>query len=656
VPQNDTCNIDMKRQQYFDLLILLFILVIGGVLRFYNFSNIPMTHDELSAIQRLNYDTFSELIEKGVKNDGHPAGVQVFLFYWTKYLGNSDSIIKFPFLLLGLGSIVLAYIISKKWFNSTTSLLVAAYIASLQFPVMYSQIARPYISGLFFCLLMVMFWTQYLFEDKYKRLANLTGFVLSAAVCCYNHHFSLLFTIIVGVTGLFYLRQKKGIPYFISLIAVFVLYIPHLNIFFYQLNNEGLNWLGKPSNSFIIDHIKYIFHFNALIYLSVITLTFIGLYRNKDSFKSISKFQIISIIWFSTPILVGFFYSIYFKPVIQYSMLIFSFPYLLFFLFSFYKPVSQIFKIVSVTIVLLFNIMTLVWTRQHYRIFYKQPFKEYALLTNSFLQIRNPKDVTIIFNENPDYIDHYFSEYNPGITYISTFDKTLGPVEFRKKIASESTEYLISGGIPLEKVSIAKEYYPYLVDMDFGFTYEFYIFSKRSESTNEDLKKDILFSNKMDFSKEKENWHNIHNSIRLDSSLQGICSLDSVKVWGPTFKIALTDITNSRHNIIDIGINFKNGEKKLGHIVCEILKDGESFHWRSSSIDKFCDLTLINEWQRAYLSLRLTGVFAKEGDMQDCILKIYYWNSNRECIYLDDFVVQVREGNNRVYSLIENID
>ena len=645
----------MKQQRFPDKLILLFIVLIGAVLRFYDFSNIPMTHDELSAIYRLNFNSFSELIEYGVKDDGHPAGVQVFLFYWTKVFGNSDSIIKLPFLLLGLGSIILAYYISKNWFNNICSLLVAAYIASLQFPVMYSQIARPYISGLFFCLLMVWFWTQFIFESRNRKIFILIGFVLSATVCCYNHHFSLLFTFIVSITGLFYLKKDNRISYLLSLVAIFILYIPHINILFYQLNNKGLHWLGKPSNSFIIDYIKYIFHYNTIIYLSVIILSIIGGYRNKERILPINKFQIISIVWFLTPALVGFFYSKYFTPVIQYSMLLFSFPYLLFFLFSFYKPASQSFKIISVTIVLLFNISTLIWTRQHYNIFYKQPFKEYALLTSNFISRQNSRDVTIIFQENPKYIDHYFSEYNPGKTYISTFDRNLSPVDFRKIIASESSQYIISGGIPLEHVSIIKEHYPNLVSKDFGSTYEYYIFSKNPAIHHKTITNDLVFTNKMDFEGEKEDWYHTNYHTIQDSTHQSICLLDSTQEWGPTFEISLNDIIHTRHSIIDIAIEFKNCNENQGLIVCEILKNAEPIDWRSSSLQKFCDYTITNQWQRAYLSLRLTSIFKKNSDMKDCMLRIFYWNKDKEDIMLDNFVIQVRKGNNKVYALSESI-
>ena len=63
-----------------EVFVLLIILIIGGILRFYNYSDWSLSNDELSAITRLNFSSFHEMIEKGVRVDYHPAGVEVFMF------------------------------------------------------------------------------------------------------------------------------------------------------------------------------------------------------------------------------------------------------------------------------------------------------------------------------------------------------------------------------------------------------------------------------------------------------------------------------------------------------------------------------------------------------------------------------------------------
>lgn len=130
--------------------LLLFIILVGTMLRFYGFPHIPFMYDEVSAWARTGYTNFHDLIDKGVKGDGHPAAIQVFLNYWRLVAGDSEAAFKFPFLLMGLFSIWLVFLIAKCWFNRSVGYLSAAFIACLQYAVMYSQIARPYMSGLFF--------------------------------------------------------------------------------------------------------------------------------------------------------------------------------------------------------------------------------------------------------------------------------------------------------------------------------------------------------------------------------------------------------------------------------------------------------------------------------------------------------------------------
>ena len=268
----------MSLSKHLDLIILSLIVVVAAILRFYDFSNLPLTHDELSAFYRLKFDSFGELIEKGVLTDTHPAGVQVFLYYWTMLFGFSDMVFKLPFVLFGLASIVVAFFVSKKWFNGTVGLLLAASMATLQFHVMYSQVARPYISGLFFAMLMVYFWSQIVFENKHKKFDSLAGWILCAAVCCYNHHLSLLFAFIVGLTGLFFLKKEIIKPYIISLVAILILYIPHVSIFLDQFGQGGLEWLRAPGKDFIIEHLAFIFHFSPLVYLATIVTVAVGIY------------------------------------------------------------------------------------------------------------------------------------------------------------------------------------------------------------------------------------------------------------------------------------------------------------------------------------------------------------------------------------------
>ncbi len=204
-------------------LLLLFVILIGLILRFWRFTDIPFMFDELSAMSRTTFDSFYDLIRYGViEKDTHPAGIQVFMYYWVYLFGEAEWIVKLPFMLAGLLSVWFSYLIAKLWFNSTTAILTVAYIASLQMFVLYSQIARPYASGLFLTLLLVYSWSKYI-RKGYKSM-DLVLFVLFAVLASYNHHFSLLFAAIVGISGLWFVEQNKRMSYIAAGIAIFILY------------------------------------------------------------------------------------------------------------------------------------------------------------------------------------------------------------------------------------------------------------------------------------------------------------------------------------------------------------------------------------------------------------------------------------------------
>ena len=165
-------------------------------------------HDELSAIIRSQANSFSELIYKTKTTDVHPIGVPAFVHYWTKMFGTNEMTVKFPFIIFGLISIYYSYKIAEKWFNPTVAILTCAFLATLQFPTMYGQLARPYATGMLFSVLMVWCWTQFFFSEINKN-KYVAGFVLFASLCTYNHYFSLLFAGLVGVTGLFFLTKEN---------------------------------------------------------------------------------------------------------------------------------------------------------------------------------------------------------------------------------------------------------------------------------------------------------------------------------------------------------------------------------------------------------------------------------------------------------------
>ncbi|MFM7078831.1 MAG: glycosyltransferase family 39 protein, partial [Bacteroidota bacterium] len=191
------------------------ILLVALAMRLYSLTGFSLSNDELSALSRLQFSGFSEIMEKGVIPDFHPAGVQLFLYYWIKVFGFSEFAVRFPFAIMGVVSVLLLFRIGKSWFGESTGLLAASALAILEFPLLYSQIARPYSPGLMCGLAAVFFWTRFLGvarngdADLNRRgaLKDGIGFALSVSACMYTHYFAFIFAGLVCLAGLFFVKR-----------------------------------------------------------------------------------------------------------------------------------------------------------------------------------------------------------------------------------------------------------------------------------------------------------------------------------------------------------------------------------------------------------------------------------------------------------------
>src|SRR4051812_42271486 len=135
----------VKKNQ--EQVVLVIILIAAAVLRFTGLGDTSLSNDELSSIVRAQYNSFHDLYNEGIITDVHPAGLQVFLYYWIKIAGNSPFAVRLPFAVCGVLSVLFIYLIAKRWFNSLSALSATAALSALQFPLLYSQVARMYSMG-----------------------------------------------------------------------------------------------------------------------------------------------------------------------------------------------------------------------------------------------------------------------------------------------------------------------------------------------------------------------------------------------------------------------------------------------------------------------------------------------------------------------------
>jgi hypothetical protein len=638
-----------------DNILLIIILIVAAILRFWDFFNIPFMHDELSALVRTHYNSFSDLINYGVKTDMHPAGVQVFLFYWIKIFGDKEFVVKFPFIISGLLAIYFTYKVAGFWFNNTVGLIVSAFMAGIQYMVMYSQIARPYVSGMFFSVLMVWCWTNLLFGIKIQRKKWWIFYVLSSALCAYDQHFDFLFAITVGLTGLFFLNKENWKMYLLAGISIIILYLPHINILFYQLSKGGVGgeggWLGRPSPDWILSYMKYVFNFSYWLYGLVVILLLVSLIKQSDKILQQQKFRIIAISWFLIHFFIGYIYSSKVNPVLQYSTLIFVFPFLLMFLFSLLKEMNARFKIIITVVILAFTSCTLIFERQHYKVFYKEPFEQIVLNTNKTIdQLGDTGKCTIELFMPPAFGDYYFKKYNKKFNYIffNGYENNINYKKFNEFVRNLKTDYFICGNLPLEYFQIIRKYYPYIKSKDEGFTCDFYCFSKKK---SDDLvhEKNVFSNKNIDDQKNKVSAVN-DNTMKAFYYGNGACAVDSNNEYtSAPLKIKFKDIISSAYGLVNISVNITAKDTSADPVlVFDLSTDGKSIIWAGANYKKYRNNDSCN-------SVFLSQMIFKNDLLKypDAILNIYIWNHTKSNIRLSDFSVEATEYNPYIYGLYE---
>ncbi|HPS84036.1 MAG TPA: glycosyltransferase family 39 protein, partial [Bacteroidales bacterium] len=285
-------------------------------------------------------------------------------------------------------SVYLIWKIGREWFSPTVGLLAAATIAFMQYPIMHSQMALPYASGLFFTLLMLLGWSRIVLMRTHNYRYNFILFVAGGILCSYNHYFTLLMVILAVFSGFFFVKGKDLKKYIAGCLLILAAFIPHIPISLHQLKMAEANQISFSCNAdYLVGFAKYILNFSWIVACALAAVVLFGLIssivRKKLHF---SKFHAVTLIFCFIPLLSAFLLSGNFSLLHQYSVLLFSFPLLIVFAFSLYEKLSMRHTIGIMIVWSLILIHSLFWSRDHYRYFYHSQFEETTKEIKAFTQ------------------------------------------------------------------------------------------------------------------------------------------------------------------------------------------------------------------------------------------------------------------------------
>ena len=645
----------------YEHILLLFILLTGLFLRLYRLDDLSLTNDDLSALSRLQYDSFSELIEYGVTPDGHPAGVQVFLYYWTKAFGDGEMALHVPFIFMGMLSIALGYWLGKRWFSTSCGLSMAVALAVWQYPLAHSLSIRPYLPGLVGILGMALCWTSLLQTPKERPWLNRMGYVVLGLMACYSHYFSLLEAALLALTGFLFLQKSNRTPYLMSTAAIGLLYLPHIPIFLSQLEKGGVGgWLGPPAPDFLFRYFDYLLHFSGWMWGMVLGLTGLTIFytfrhqQEKSTLKRI-HYQIIALILFVLPLGIGWAYSVWVNPVLHYQVLFFAFPFLLMLLFSMPCSLSNTWQAVVTGLFLIVSVGTLIGERQHFQVFYNRGPK--AIIQQQFQQFQQSQQSSpFLFQVNqPFYAQYYRDRIAPELK-IDRYEVPADYTEFRNWVShlpnSTFTLAWANRMIPWEYVQMTREYYPYLKEKQLGVVSESYVFTQ--ENMNADPYP-FHFESSLSFENEGLYWSEM-GEMQEDSVYASApygCRLDFSSQFSPAFAQPLSQITSTPFDILEaeVSVLYKNSLPKDASLAITFERKGEILAAQYMPLRRW--VAEPNKWFKVYHSIRLRHLPLVYDDKTQ--VKVYVWNPEGQELFLDDFGVRTVPGNRYLYGWIEPI-
>lgn len=601
-------------------------VVIGGLLRFYNLGEWSLTNDELSALNRTQHDSNLSLwLSYASVPDTHPPFSQFFIYNWTLLFGTSPFLLRLPFAIMGILSIPLSYRLFNRWFSPTTGILVAGSIAFLNYPIVYTQLARPYGIGLFFGLLFTYYWTKLIISGRYTAKTYLL-YVLFGILSIYIHYFLTLTVAIAVITGLFLIKQHRFKTYLILNLIIGVAFLPFFKYFLLQLNVGGVGgWLPTPENSFYLDYLFYAFNRSWLVILLIcFTITY-GI-RNK---VALSKRNLVMLLWALIPSTIGFFYSKYSNPVLQFSTLLFSFPYLLGFLFSFAESLElkrNINRLITILSIVFVFSSAINWKYYHESSFGE--FKETTQTLSEWTKEMNGSYDVIANIVDPFYYNYYLKQMNWEDTFLLTSitaHADLAKLSHRLEIsAKESVVFTWANtNNPFELKELIRYYYPSIKKSKRLNNAEIMIFQKGAESASQ-----FNYSTTFDEEVEEFGFDNVHLNI---DSISGNSYYSIQK--NEEYPVVVKDIVGNNlaldsANVITFLVHFKATKKPKGILAISIDNEEGNVDWRGTDLAPF--------YQKDKWNMALVSLYLPDGISPTDKIKAYVWNKEKDEFLLDD--------------------
>jgi hypothetical protein len=630
------------------------VFLVSAILRFIPLFDYQFTYDELSGMERTQFSSFSEVIEKGVKIDAHPALIQLLIFYLVKLVGYTTWIIKLPFLLFSLGAIIYAYVFGLRNFSKQAGLFSAILLSFSLIFVFYAPIARMYISGVFFSVALLFYFFEIIFLENTKT-RNYVLLGLFALLSALNQHINSLFAFSICVSGFFFLTKKNSKPYFITCLLVVLAYLPHLPVTLYQLSIPGIGrdaggWLEVPEYTVLFSFLKTLFG-TGKNYILILFIVMLSVLLTKKF--SITKKQIFLLVIFLVNFLIVYLYSLLRSPIFQYSVMLFSGCAIILFVSSFIHFKNSIVSYLTL-LILTSALIHKSYIQKDYLNQCVETVYDYQFgRTSHYKKLHGDKNVYPIFFDADNIMKKiYFKKYNTNFDCKISEDSLISNMErvffgeekvsslrlFSEFVANLNTDYLILSSSMPQHQAIASEHFPYLVENTQTQAINYKVYSKRAEDKSNVVEDDAL--NYYSSLKEKNAFiYSKENSVAILKNKFSLI-VDSLNEFPFDAKAALFEVTQKEGQVILVKAQVKIKNTKSPLEVCISVNDNatnQSYAYNSKAASDFAmpkDST-VTIYSEHFSGFNYNQIKYKSN------LTCYLWNRGEENFELQGFEIKV---------------
>lgn len=306
-------------------LFLFFVLLLGLSLRVDRLGERSLWYDEINTVNSAVNITTRDIIDLSMKSLEPP--LYRIMLHYMSFLGNSEFVLRFTSLFLGIFSILVLFLLSKTIWDKETALFSSLLLAISTFHIAYSQEVRSYSLLVFLSICSVYFLWHALF---YGRRFYWLWWVCVVILNIFTHYIAFHVFLVEYLFILILVLIKRKIKTFLIingiLIMIFIGYWIIWGDTVQWILENSVKYFGKVQN-FSMDLrfftkllAKFSNGYNTPIIYIYLVLFLLGFFSSFKDYRLVILFSL----WFSIPFIALIFIKT--KDFFDYRYIIYILP------------------------------------------------------------------------------------------------------------------------------------------------------------------------------------------------------------------------------------------------------------------------------------------------------------------------------------------